>query len=140
MKKNISIKNIIILLSAVLGGTILIFFIGWLILGWRIETHDKKENKDRAELIYSEQNKKYEMSGGEVFKMDYTYNVKTNIGFLGGGGFTENGCWERYIADAWLSEGIAFISLCQDEKITKEKLQILNNFWEKHEEIFKSKQ
>lgn len=140
MKKNISIKNVIALLSAILGVTIVFLFIVWLIGGLVLETNDKKENKNWAELSYNELSKKYEMSGSEVFKMDYVYDVKTNIGFLGGGGFTENGCWERYIKEAGTNEEFMLISLCENEKITKEKLDALNNFWERYEEIFKNRQ
>lgn len=137
MIKNISIKNIVVLLSAILGGAILILFLVWLIGVLVIVAHDKKENKNWAELSYNEQNKKYQISNKEVFKMDYTYDIKTNVGFVGGGGFTENNCWERYIIEAGSDKYIMSISLCQDEKITKEKLDTLNNFWEEYEKVFR---
>ncbi|MDP2741543.1 MAG: hypothetical protein Q8O66_02580 [bacterium] len=122
-----------------MGATILFLFIIWLALGWVIETGDTKENKNWAEFSYSEQNKKYEIIDGNAFEMNYVYDVKINVGFLSGGGFTENGCWKRYIIEAGASKEIMLISLCEDEKITKEKLETLNNFWKEYEKIFRSK-
>ena len=139
MKKNISIKKILILLGTMLGGLMLLLFIIWLAGGIALSTHDKKENKDRAELFYKELSKKYKTNGSDAFKMNYTYNIKTNIGFFSGGGFTETGCLEKYIRDAWTNEEIIFISLCENEKITKEKIDTLNNFWKKYGEILGSK-
>ena len=138
MKKNISIKKIFILLGTTLGGLILFLFIIWLIGGLAFSARDKKENKERAEFFYKELGKKYKTNGNDAFKMNYTYDMKTNIGFFNGGGFTENGCLEKYIRDAWTNKEIIFISLCENEKITKEKLDALNNFWGKYEEILGS--
>jgi len=126
----------IIILTSLIGLLVLIFFCVWLILGMTIKANDENENRNRAENFYNERNEKY--NSDNSFKMDYTYDAKKNIGFLGGGGFTENNCWERYIVDAWTNEQMFFISLCRNEELTKDKLNALNNFWEKYAEIFKN--
>ena len=123
-----TIKNIVIVLVLVLV-CVAIF---WWAVGWGIIVRDQKRDKERAERFYLEQTKKYD-SSKEVFRMNYIYNIKTNIGFA------KDDCFERYIVDAWSSERVAFISMCQDEKVTKEKLDALSSFWKEYEDIFKSK-
>lgn len=140
--KKVFIKNIIVLLISILGASAFILFIFLFVfsltLGLVIEECDTKEDKERAKYYYEEQNKKYEMSNVEPFKMIHIYNFKTNTGFFSGGGFLENNCWERYIRDTWGNQGTS-ISLCENEKITKEKLETLNNFWKEYDKIFRSK-
>lgn len=133
MIKNIFIKKVIILLVIILVIVLISFFVLWFGIG----INDAKENRERTELSYNELSKKYQMSDGYSFKMDYAYSIKRNIGFFSGGGYVGTDCWERYIRDAWTNEEIMSISLCKDEKITKEKLDTLNEFWEKYIEIFK---
>ena len=97
---------------------------------------DAKENRARGERFYNELSEKYEISGGYSFKMDYIYSMKKNIGFIGGGGYIGTDCWERYIKDAWSNQEVVSVSLCVDEEITREKLEKLEKFWKKHEELF----
>jgi len=132
MAKSLSIKNILILLGVILGG----LFIIWLFFVLLIFMPDAKENKERGERFYNELSEKYEISGGYPFKMDYMYSMKKNIGFIGGGGYIGTDCWERYIKDAWSNQEVVSVSLCVDEEITKEKLEKLEEFWKKHEELF----
>ena len=136
MEKNMSVKKIVILLLLIVIFLALIFFITRLLLGFRIVTHDARENREHAEYFYLQQQQRYQTSNSQPFSMDYTYNKKTNAGFLGSGGFTSVNCWERYIKDAWSGKEIASVSLCKDEKITKEKLDALNYFLVKYQEIF----
>jgi len=132
MKENISIKNIFILLGIIFGSLIIV----WVAAALPIFIHDEKENKERGERIYNELSEKYGMSGGYSFEMDYTYSRKKNIGFIGGGGYVDDECWERYIRDAWTNQEIATISFCKNEKITKEKLEELEEFWKEYKELF----
>ena len=132
MVKSLSIKSILILLGVILGS----LFIIWLFFALLIFMPDAKENKERGECFYNELSEKYEISGGYPFKMDYIYSMKKNIGFIGGGGYIGTDCWERYIKDAWSRQEVVSVSLCVDEEITKEKLDKLEGFWKKHEELF----
>ena len=137
MKTSISVKNIFVLLGAILGGLIVVWLLLWLVLALPIFMHDAKENKERGECFYNELSEKYEISGGYPFKMDYIYSMKKNIGFIGGGGYIGADCWERYIKDALSNQEVASVSLCVDEEMTKEKLDKLEEFWKKHEELFR---
>jgi len=130
-------KNILKLLGIILSILIFISLVIWFSGGWFISYHDSKENKERAERFYKELSEKYKTSGGYSFEMNYTYDGKKNLGFFSGGGYIVTNCWERYIRDAWVNEEIISVSLCVDEKITKEKLEMLDEFWKKYEEIFK---
>jgi len=132
MVKGLSIKSILILLGVILGS----LFIIWLFFALLIFMPDAKENRERGERFYNELSEKYEISGGYPFKMDYIYSMKKNIGFIGGGGYIGTDCWERYIKDAWSNQEVVSVSLCVDEEITKEKLDKLEEFWKKHEELF----
>ena len=132
MVRSLSIKSILILLGVILGS----LFIIWLFFALLIFMPDAKENRERGERFYNELSEKYEISGGYPFKMDYIYSMKKNIGFIGGGGHIGTDCWERYIKDAWSNQEVVSVSLCVDEEITKEKLEKLEEFWKKHEELF----
>ncbi len=134
MENNTSAKNMIILLGVIL----ILVLIFWLVVGWVVIVHDKKENKYSAKYFYTEQIKKYDTSK-EFSAMNYAYNSQTNIGYVSGGGFTKDGCFEEYIVDAWSNEEIASVSICPNEKITKEKLDAVSNFWKEHSDIFTNK-
>ena len=133
MVKSPSIRSILILLGVILGS----LFIIWLFFALLIFMPDAKENRERGEHFYNELSEKYEISGGYPFKMDYIYSMKKNIGFIGGGGYIGTDYWERYIKDAWSNQEVVSVSLCVDEEITKEKLDKLEEFWKKHEELFR---
>ncbi len=129
-------RHILSLLGIILSILIFVSLIVWFGGRWFILSHDSKENKERAEYFYKELSQKYKTTGGYPFEMNYTYDRKKNLGFFSGGGFIGTNCWERYIKEAWTNKHIISISLCVNEKITKEKLERLNEFWEKYEEIF----
>ncbi len=124
-------------MGIIFGVLIFIFLIVWFIGGLTILNHDLRENKERAEHFYREVSGKYETSGGHPFEMNYIYDKKENLGFFSGGGYIGINCWERYIRDTWSNKEIMSVSLCVDEKITKEKLETLDEFWKRYEEIFK---
>lgn len=132
-----NIKNIFILLAKILGILVILFFILWFLRWFIIFIPDAKENQERGKSFYKELSVKYEMSGGYPFKMNYTYDMKTNMGFFSGGGYIGADCWERYIRDAWSNQDVVSVSLCAGEEITKEKLETIEEFWKKREEVFK---
>ena len=103
-----------------------------------ININDLKENKERSEIFYKELTEKHEASRGYAFRMKYTYDIKKNIGFFSGGGFIETDYWERIIRDAWSNQGVISVSLCADEKINKNKLEKIESFWSRYEELFKN--
>jgi len=130
-------KSILKTLSIICGVLIFIFLIVWFVGELTISNYDLRENKERAEHFYKEVSGKYKTSNGYPFEMNYTYDKKENLGFFSGGGYIGINCWERYIRDAWSNKEILSVSLCVDEKITKEKLEALDEFWKSYEKIFK---
>ena len=137
MKTSISVKNIFILLGAISGGLIVVWFVVWLVLASAIFINDAKENRERAELFYKEDVERYEESGRSPFVIKYTYSKIKNLGFYGGGGYISGtDCWERFIKDVWTREEIAFVSACDGEDWDEGAEKKIEGFWEKYKELF----
>jgi len=81
MRKNISVKNIFILLGIILGSLIVVFFVLSFVITSIIFIGDAKENREKAERFYTEDIEKYKDSGRPSFAIKYTYSMEKNLGW-----------------------------------------------------------
>ncbi len=125
--------KIIIILFVIIVSLVVV----WLILALPIFINDAKENRERAELFYKEDVGRYEESGRESFEMKYTYSYTQNLGFYSGGGYIAGtNYWERFIKDAWTGQEIISLNVYEDKETNKETERKIEEFWEKHKELF----